>query len=802
MAEDFIEEIYKSADLICALRQCGEYIKVRDYTEFSKLWRTTANVLTEIINSYIETNREKAMEMYKKSQAFTGATDNIYTAGDVLDNELIPEIYEYNKQFCGIDVTEGKWRIHSSRSGFLTIYNTETERYLHSIDNPLWDEIVRARYYYRGVYDKAYILGLGLGYFPYALWKESKGSAEIYVYENNKELVDYARLYGVLDRIPDDKLHIIVNENVDELVISFLEQRKNDETEEFVYVSDGFVNELTDNTVQIVSTLKSEAETECNFEKPYEINYYRNKRKFTGYFSELEPQAGKDEYIIVAAGPSLDDKIEYLKDNIGKKVIIAVNTVLRRLLKEGIKPNFVCVLDPTDGIYAHIKGIGEDTRDIPLIAESTTYWGYIDAYRGPIYKVLGSGYGPVRDEAAVRPDDVFYLGGTVTSLALEIAIKNNAKQIEFVGLDLGTPGNKLYAGNIVETENNDYNKHYTVPATDGGVVDTADTYLIFKEFIEGQISNNPQIAYVNLSEHGSHILGTVCGPWKNCIKIDEIYEAAAGSDDIYKGLLCVATALSDIYVGMDLDIRDDYFAAANELSAEAVNLLNKWRAYAEEIGSVRGGVYIDSVLSELKASTKNTLKLLDDVIRAGLSKEELYFVYAQVREKISLGKYVTDAMVSDKMAEIKDTITNLYRKEINISDGGSNANKNLYYYIVPEIVGASDKLLIIKNDCKRHIATKRNVLLINSSEKIPFKGTVRLFNSIVKNDEEEYFSKETINYEGVSIPYFQCEAIMPDAGNIKIVLESILKSNPDKVISADDGPLTWLIQNYREVEIV
>ena len=803
MAEDFIEEIYKPSKAVCMLKQCGEYVRVRNYTEFTKLWKKTADILSEILNEYVQLDETKAKQLHDEIQRFINKTDDVYMAGDILEHDVIPSLYEYIKGMGQIDVTEGNWKFVSSRSGFLTILDSTYNTYLHSIDNPLWDEVVRARYFYNGEYDKAYILGLGLGYFPYALWQESKGSTEIYVYENSSELVDYARRYGVLDWIPEENLHVIVNENIDELVLGFLEDRKNDDKEELVYVNDWFAKRLSGVSLEIIANMKSEAETQQHFKRLYDINFSRNKNRFKGNFSDIIPKESK-EYIVVAAGPSLDDNIDYLRECVSKKVIVAVNTVLRRLLNEGIKPDYVCVLDPTDGIYAHIKGIESRTQEVPLIAESVAYWKYIKEYKGDIYRVLGAGYGPVRDEAVLNPKDTFYIGGTVASLALEIAIKMGAKQVELIGVDLGTPGNKYYAGDKTNVNNNDYNRHVKVPATDGGMVDSADTFIIFKEYLEGQIKKHPEILFINRSEHGCHIVGTICGPWVNCINLSEIEKVFENSLSAIKGMLSVATALSDIYVGVDLkNIRDYSLDTDVKIDDNEIELIRKWRIFAKKVKCDKGVIFLDSLLAEMTHLPEDTIALLNSALESSLNKEQLFYVYTQVKEKLNAKKYATGEAVIDALRAIKARITDLYCKEISIESGQSESlNNSFTYYFVSEIKRESTELNHIKEDCLKQINKGRKTLIINASDKLPSKGRIRFFNSVMADDEDEFFSLNTINYKGIEIPYFQCEPIMPDVGNIRIVLDSVFEAKPARLVSTEDGPLTWLLSKCRNVETI
>lgn len=62
------------------------------------------------------------------------------------------------------------------------------------------------------------------------------------------------------------------------------------------------------------------------------INYWSNRQRECKMISEMDASYIKKDVIIVAAGPSLDDNLQFLRENKGKKTIIAVGTVLKKLL--------------------------------------------------------------------------------------------------------------------------------------------------------------------------------------------------------------------------------------------------------------------------------------------------------------------------------------------------------------------------------------------------------------------------------------------------------------------------------------
>lgn len=61
--------------------------------------------------------------------------------------------------------------------------------------------------------------------------------------------------------------------------------------------------------------------------------------------------------ILVGAGPDLDNKIEYIRQNMDRAVVISVNNALKTLLKNGIEPHFVVINDTSLSAGKSFEGL-------------------------------------------------------------------------------------------------------------------------------------------------------------------------------------------------------------------------------------------------------------------------------------------------------------------------------------------------------------------------------------------------------------------------------------------------------------
>lgn len=141
--------------------------------------------------------------------------------------------------------------------------------------------------------------------------------------------------------------------------------------------------------------------------------------------------------IIVSAGPSLHRNIDLLHKAVGKAVVIVVSTVLKPLLRRGIKPDFAVVLDyhPISRKYFEDA---EGDEDVILVADAKAGWEAIEAHSGPkavmhndaLHRTLGSpGF-----HKGLLPS-----GTTVAHSAFFFAEYIGADPIVFVGQDLAHP---------------------------------------------------------------------------------------------------------------------------------------------------------------------------------------------------------------------------------------------------------------------------------------------------------------------------------------------------------------------------
>ncbi|MBU5477773.1 DUF115 domain-containing protein [Eubacterium sp. MSJ-13] len=216
--------------------------------------------------------------------------------------------------------------------------------------------------------------------------------------------------------------------------------------------------------------------------------------------------------IIIAGGPSLDDNIELLRKicndmlykSIRKSVrIICVGKVSKKIIAEGIMPDYIIITDAKPSTQWQLRDIKAD--DVPLIYISTAAANVVADYKSKRYIAYQSGVKQA-EEMAKRSGTILYeSGGSVTTLAIDIAIRLGAKRIVCIGTDMGYRGENTHSSGVGGQISNK-NILREVEAVRGGRIFTSKTLDIYRRWIEKRIEKEVGVDFVN-SSMGAKIRG-------------------------------------------------------------------------------------------------------------------------------------------------------------------------------------------------------------------------------------------------------------------------------------------------------
>lgn len=152
--------------------------------------------------------------------------------------------------------------------------------------------------------------------------------------------------------------------------------------------------------------------------------------------------------IVVSAGPSLGRNLRLLKQPgvTDRLVVIATQTVLKTMLREGIRPHFVCALDYHEISRRFYEGLtAEDVRGVTLVVEPKVNPAVTSAFPGNIRCAKDAWLDEVVGPSLVREMGEIPAGATVAHLCYALARHLGCDPAILIGQDLGFTDGQYYA---------------------------------------------------------------------------------------------------------------------------------------------------------------------------------------------------------------------------------------------------------------------------------------------------------------------------------------------------------------------
>ncbi|WP_027624891.1 motility associated factor glycosyltransferase family protein [Clostridium lundense] len=212
--------------------------------------------------------------------------------------------------------------------------------------------------------------------------------------------------------------------------------------------------------------------------------------------------------VIVSAGPSLEKNINKLKDVQNNVIIIAGNRTLKPLLERGIMPDFMCAVDPCDEIYHMVEE--ELECKIPLVFHEGTNSKLVNSYNGQ--KIFfRAGVNTYIEDILGKNIEVLFQQGSVAHACTSLAKYLGCNPISFIGQDLAYTNNQSYANCTELGLAEDVTNHgkIFVKSIQGEKILTSYTLDLFRSGFENFIKSNEDTIFINSTEGGAHIQGTL-----------------------------------------------------------------------------------------------------------------------------------------------------------------------------------------------------------------------------------------------------------------------------------------------------
>ncbi|OYO67771.1 hypothetical protein CG709_17250 [Lachnotalea glycerini] len=210
--------------------------------------------------------------------------------------------------------------------------------------------------------------------------------------------------------------------------------------------------------------------------------------------------------------------------------------------------------------------------------------------------------------------------------------------------------------------------------------------------------------------------------------------------------------------------------------------------------------YIYSFLCRYEFSDELMCQYIDFVVRnTHLKANTKFFIYHQIRFLLEENN-IPSTQRRYLMWRLYNSSADLFKlddfKELSMIPKDKR-NENLIIIITDKFIEEEDESTLKALECSKAVITDlhKNVLLINTAERLSQKGAVEYYQIHTSEYIQDKIYEQSINWKGVSIPYFQCDNNMPDKATIDTLIDTIEQLKPMCVIDLGRSMLAKLAQN-------
>lgn len=263
-------------------------------------------------------------------------------------------------------------------------------------------------------------------------------------------------------------------------------------------------------------------------------------------------------FILVGAGPSLDDCIDFLREVRDRAIIVTSNSSYRKLINSGIRPHLVVTADPLAPTLRGFENV--NLEEVPLACPFSAYPEIVRRFSGRIISWVT--FTPIvdtlKDYQGKKAGTPIMEKGTVSGCVLDISRVLGSKKVLFVGQDMCVRADGKYYTD--DSSYSDTGSHFIkkmdghrLPGNTLPEVIVESRLFVYLKTFEQFISENKGISYKNLATTGVKIKGADYLTLEEATKwIGESPSSSSFSDKISKLLYNQShkTDLKEVYSGL------------------------------------------------------------------------------------------------------------------------------------------------------------------------------------------------------------------------------------------------------------
>lgn len=483
------------------------------------------------------------------------------------------------------------------------------------------------------------VWGFGTGEHILELLKEISSSNKIIVIEPDERVLIENLLYNDLTNILNDdrvflffynkeNLKQFLSENIKDVDVNNVESvhfANYDKIydKEYMEFNEGLIEYTKEITIQLTTSLR--------FSKEFFMCFMNNIKTIVNSITinKLKNKFEGMPAIVVSAGPSLSKNVKFLKEVQDKFIIITGGRTLTTLLDAGITPDFVCSVDPGEASYTVMEK--SLNNSVPLVFSEVSNYKVVKEYQGAKVFFKDLDFLDITHDFMGIEVDALRQGGSVAHVCISIAEYLGCNKIIFIGQDLAYTDNKYHAESAKDSTGNNISeeeKYIYVEDVYGDKVPTTIILDFYRKNIEAMIEERKDVTFINSTEGGANIKGTLVKPLQQSISE---YSDSEGIDKNIEVILNSKPEVDKQMVLSNITKILDSFEIANNICKEALIYTEKLYKY-----------YDENVLIDINHSLKK-LDCLDNKLNEQLEK-------IRIIKKLN-APLISKVMISDEFRE-------------------------------------------------------------------------------------------------------------------------------------------------------
>lgn len=366
------------------------------------------------------------------------------------------------------------------------------------------------------------IFGISTGEYIQNLYMRNK-NIKIIIFEPNLKLIEHIKNnHKEYKFLEEENINLLNAKNEEEVYLGLKTFIQEFDINKIIYKCFLNYDKIYEQQIFKFNTVVKNVINDIVIRRNTQMYFY--KRWFETLTKNLKYMIGatpinllEDKYksipaVIVSAGPSLNKNIDDLHKINKDMLIFSGGRTLRPLMEKNIEPSLIGIVDAGKISYNLVEGYIEKAN-VPLLFYEGTNENVVEGHQGQ--KIIFTQNSMIQDIFEMEIEDIG-IGGSVAHDLTATAKYLGCNPIIFIGQDLAYTEEKYHADIAINqfknvNENNASNDTESIYIEDinGSKVRTSKVLDSFRREMEVFIERNKDTIFINATEGGAKIKGTI-----------------------------------------------------------------------------------------------------------------------------------------------------------------------------------------------------------------------------------------------------------------------------------------------------